>query len=41
MKEHGDKLDADEKAKVEDAMNEVREAMKTDDKERIESATAR
>ena len=40
LKDHGDKLDADEKAKVEEAMNEVREALKTDDKDRIESATA-
>ena len=39
LKDHGDKLDADEKAKVEAAMNEVREALKTDDKDRIESAT--
>ena len=40
LKDHGDKLDADEKAKVEEAMNEVREALKSDDKARIESATA-
>ncbi len=40
LKDHGDKLDADEKAKVEEAMNEVREALKSDDKSRIESATA-
>ena len=40
LKEHGDKLDADEKAKVEEALNEVREAMKTDDQARIETATA-
>jgi molecular chaperone DnaK len=40
LKDHGDKLDADEKAKVEEAMTEVREALKSDDKSRIESATA-
>ena len=40
LKEHGDKLDADEKAKVESAINEVREALKADDQSKIESATA-
>jgi molecular chaperone DnaK len=40
LKDHGDKLDADEKAKVEAAMSDVREALKTDDQEKIESATA-
>jgi molecular chaperone DnaK len=40
LKDHGDKLDADEKAKVEAAMNDVREALKTDDQEKIETATA-
>ena len=40
LKDHGDKLDADEKAKVEAAMNEVREALKTEDQEKIEAATA-
>jgi molecular chaperone DnaK len=40
LKDHGDKLDADEKSKVEAALNEVREALKADDKDRIESATA-
>ena len=40
MKEHGEKLGADEKKKVEDAMNDVREALKGDDKDRIDSATS-
>jgi molecular chaperone DnaK len=40
LKEHGEKLDADERAKVEAAMNDVREALKTDDLAKIESATA-
>ena len=40
LKEHGDKLDADEKGKVEAALNDVREALKTEDREKIESATA-
>ncbi len=40
LKDHGDKLDADEKAKVEAAMNDVREALKTEDQEKIEAATA-
>ncbi len=40
LKDHGDKLDADEKAKVDAAMNDVREALKTDDQEKIETATA-
>jgi molecular chaperone DnaK len=39
LKENGDKLDAEEKAKIEAALNEVREALKSDDKQRIESAT--
>jgi len=40
LKDHGDKLDADEKAKVEASMNDVREALKTEDQEKIEAATA-
>ena len=40
LKDHGDKLDADEKAKIESAIGETREALKSDDRERIESATA-
>ncbi|MDX9874322.1 MAG: molecular chaperone DnaK [Spongiibacteraceae bacterium] len=35
----GDKVDADEKSKIEAAINEVEEAVKTDDKEKIEAAT--
>ncbi len=40
LKEYGDKLDADEKAKVESALNDVRDAMKSDDHEKIETTTA-
>jgi molecular chaperone DnaK len=40
LKDHGDKLDADEKAKIESAITDTREALKSDDRERIESATA-
>ncbi len=40
LKEYGDKVDADEKAKMEYALNEVREALKGDDNEKIETTTA-
>ncbi len=40
LKDHGDKLDADEKSKIESAISETREALKSDDREKIESATA-
>ena len=40
LKEHGDRIGADEKKKVEDAINEVREALKGDDREKIESTTS-
>ncbi|MGE0310424.1 MAG: molecular chaperone DnaK [Lautropia sp.] len=40
VKDHGDKVDADEKKKIEDAMAEVREALKGDDKDRIDSTVA-
>ena len=39
LKEHGDKVGADEKAKIEAALKEAEEAMKTDDKAKIEAAT--
>jgi molecular chaperone DnaK len=39
LTEHGDKLDADEKAKIETAITEVEEALKGDDKEAIEAKT--
>ncbi|MGQ0549311.1 MAG: molecular chaperone DnaK [Armatimonadota bacterium] len=35
LKDHGDKISADERKKVEDAVNELREALKTDDAARI------
>lgn len=39
LKEHGDSLDADEKAKIEAALDEVRQAVKGDDKARIDEST--
>ncbi|MEZ0238615.1 MAG: molecular chaperone DnaK [Methylophilaceae bacterium] len=39
LSEHGDKLDADEKAKIESAITEVEEALKGDDKDAIEAKT--
>ena len=39
LAEHGDKLDADEKSKIEDAIKEVEDAAKGDDKEAIEART--
>jgi molecular chaperone DnaK len=39
LKEHGDKVGADEKAKIETALKEAEEAMKGDDKPKIEAAT--
>jgi molecular chaperone DnaK len=39
LAEHGDKLDADEKAKIEAAITEVEEALKGDDKDAIEAKT--
>ena len=39
MTEHGDKLDADEKAKVEAALKEAEEALKSEDKAVIEAKT--
>ena len=39
LTEHGDKLDADEKSKIEAAIEEVEEAAKGDDKEAIEART--
>ena len=38
MEELGDKLDADEKAKIESAVEQTEEAIKSDDKDAIESA---
>ncbi|MDR2219158.1 MAG: molecular chaperone DnaK [Methylobacillus sp.] len=40
LTEHGDKLDADEKAKIEAAISEVEEALKGDDKDAIEAKTS-
>jgi molecular chaperone DnaK len=37
--EHGDKLDAGEKSKIEDAIKEAEEVLKTNDKEAIEAKT--
>ena len=37
--EHGEKLDADEKAKIESALKDVEEALKGDDKAAIEAKT--
>ncbi|TIC79704.1 molecular chaperone DnaK [Crenobacter intestini] len=39
LSEHGDKLPADEKAKIEEALKEAEEALKGDDKEAIEGKT--
>src|SRR5688572_14628381 len=39
LKEHGDKVSADEKSKIEAALKEAEEAMKSEDKGRIETAT--
>jgi molecular chaperone DnaK len=39
LKEQGDKIGADEKAKIETALKDAEEAMKSDDKAKIESAT--
>jgi molecular chaperone DnaK len=39
LKEHGEKVGADEKSKIEGALKEAEEAMKSDDKARIEAAT--
>jgi len=37
LKEYGDKLAADERAKIEAALKDAEEAMKTDDKEKIDA----
>jgi len=37
LKEHGDKLDAGEKDKIEAAVKEAEEVLKSDDKDRIEA----
>ena len=39
LTEHGDKIGADEKAKIEEAVKATEEALKTDDKEKIDSAS--
>src|SRR5690606_7084672 len=39
LTEHGDKLEADEKEKIEAAIKDVEEAMKSDDKAEIEAKT--
>ena len=39
LKEHGDKIDADEKSKIESALEAAREAVKGDDKARIEETS--
>jgi molecular chaperone DnaK len=39
LSEHGDKLEADEKDKIEAAIKELEEALKSDDKEAIEAKT--
>jgi molecular chaperone DnaK len=39
LKDHGDKVAADEKAKIEAALKDAEEAMKSDDKAKIEAAT--
>jgi molecular chaperone DnaK len=39
LSEHGDKLDADEKEKIEAAIKEVEEVIKSDDKDAIEAKT--
>jgi molecular chaperone DnaK len=37
VKEHGDKIGADEKAKIESALKDAEEALKSDDKDRIDA----
>ena len=39
LKEHGDKLDGDEKAKIEAALKDAEEALKSGDKDTIEAKT--
>jgi molecular chaperone DnaK len=39
LEEHGDKVSADEKAKIEASLKALEEALKTEDKEKIETAT--
>ena len=39
MKEHGDKLDGDEKSKIEAALKDAEEALKSGDKDTIEAKT--
>ncbi len=39
LKEHGDKVGADEKSKIEAALKDAEEAMKSDDKAKIEAKT--
>lgn len=39
LKEHGEKLDADEKSKIEDALKEAEDALKSDSKDIIEAKT--
>ena len=39
LKEHGDKLDADDRSKVETALKEAEEALKSDNKDNIEEKT--
>lgn len=38
LKDHGDKISADERSKVENALRELREALKTEDTDRIKRA---
>jgi molecular chaperone DnaK len=40
LSEHGEKIGADEKAKIEAALKEAEEALKSDDKDQIEAKTA-
>jgi molecular chaperone DnaK len=39
LKDHGDKVSADEKSKIEAALKDAEDAMKSEDKAKIESAT--
>jgi molecular chaperone DnaK len=39
LEEYGDKVDADEKAKIEEAIKEAEAALKTEDQEQIEAKT--
>jgi molecular chaperone DnaK len=39
LEEHGDKIDADEKAKIEEAIKEAEAALKTEDQAQIEAKT--